>query len=139
MCPISFNIYRMNLIDRYFYFQSVIVHFWDKPFQEMNFKSDSKIVYYFVNTEKYYQICTCSIWLYFTLLACAHFCNEIQRCHSWKLMKYFTILRQMKNIRFEYVPWKNLSFCFIAIAWVYFSHKTEKFWFWKPLKYLNVF
>ena len=32
-------------------------------------------------------------------------------------------------VRFEYVPWKKACFCFISIAWVYFSHKTEKFRF----------
>ena len=32
---------------------------------------------------------------------------------------------------------KNVWFCFISIAWVHFSHKTEKFWFWKSLKYFN--
>ena len=40
--------------------------------------------------------------------------------------------------RFEYVPWKNVWFCFISIVWVHFSHKTEKFWFWKSLKFCNI-
>ena len=25
----------------------------------------------------------------------------------------------------KHVPWKNLSFCFISVVWVYFSHKTS--------------
>ena len=55
-------------------------------------------------------------------------------------MRYFSILRLMKNIvRFEYVPWKNVWFWFISIVWVHFSHKIEKFRFWKLLKYFNVF
>ena len=44
-----------------------------------------------------------------------------------------------KSVRFEYVPWKNVWFCFISIVWVHFSHKTEKFRFWKSLKYFNIF
>ena len=51
-------------------------------------------------------------------------------------INYFIILRPMKNdIRFKYVPWKNLWFCFTSIVWVHFSHKTENFRFWKSLKY----
>ena len=33
----------------------------------------------------------------------------------------------------------NLWFCFIFNVWVYFSYKTEKFQFWKSLKYFNIF
>ena len=35
-------------------------------------------------------------------------------------------------------PIENVWFCFISIVWVHFSHKTEKFWFWKSLKYFNI-
>ena len=34
---------------------------------------------------------------------------------------------------------ENVWFCFISIAWIHFSHKAEKFWFWKSLKYINTF
>ena len=55
-------------------------------------------------------------------------------------MKYFSILLSMKNgVKFEYVPWKNVWFCFISIIWVDFSHKTKKFLFWKSFKYFNIF
>ena len=55
-------------------------------------------------------------------------------------MKYFSILWAMKNdVRLKFIPWKNLWFCFIFIVWVHFSHKTEKCWFWKSLKYFNIF
>ena len=44
-----------------------------------------------------------------------------------KSLKYFSILRPMKNnVRFEYVPWKNVCVRLIFIAWVHFSHETEK-------------
>ena len=39
---------------------------------------------------------------------------------------------------FKYVQWKNVWFCFISSVWFHFSHKTEKFQFWKSLKYFNV-
>ena len=69
----------------------------------------------------------------------------------------FTLVRKLRNfdfeshwkinifdkkrccVRFEYVPLKNVWFCFISIVWVYFSHKTEKFQFWRSLKYFNIF
>ena len=48
-------------------------------------------------------------------------------------------MRPTKNdVRYEYVPRKNVSFCFISIFWVHFSHKTKKFQFWKSLKYFNI-
>ena len=96
-------------------------------------------VYYFVNKEKYCQICFCLVWFYFTLLVCAHFCGEIERCQLGKTFRYFNILRPMKNdIRFECFPWKNVWFWFISNDWIHFSHKTEKFRFWKSLKYFNI-
>ena len=49
----------------------------------------------------------------------------------------FIFDKERYGVRFEYVTWKNVWFCFISIAWVHFSHKTEKFWFWKSLKYFN--
>ena len=46
----------------------------------------------------------------------------------------------MKNdVRSEYVPWKNVWFCCFSIVWVHFSHKTEEFRLWKPLKKLIFF
>ena len=55
-------------------------------------------------------------------------------------MKYFTLLRPTtNNVRLEYILWKNVWFCFISIVWVHFSHKTEKFRFWKSLKYFTNF
>ena len=42
-------------------------------------------------------------------------------------------------VLFEYVPQKNVWFCFNSIVLVHFSHKTEKSQFWKSLKYFNIF
>ena len=39
MCPISFNIYGIKLNEGDFTFETVIIHFWDKAYQETNFKS----------------------------------------------------------------------------------------------------
>ena len=55
----------------------------------------------------------------------------------WNILIFFN--KKRYGVRFEYVPWKNVWFCFISIARVHFSHKTDKFWFWSPLKYFNVF
>ena len=36
-----------------------------------------------------------------------------------KVIEILSILRPMKNdVRFEYVPWKNVWFCFISMVWV---------------------
>ena len=42
-------------------------------------------------------------------------------------------------VLFEYVPQKNVWFCFNSIVLFHFSHKTEKSQFWKSLKYFNIF
>ena len=39
MCPIFFNIYGMKLNEGHFCLEPVIIHFCDKPCQEINFKS----------------------------------------------------------------------------------------------------
>ena len=77
---------------------------------------------------------------YFTLLDCVHFCNQIEKCQLQKPLTYFSILRPVKSsIRSEYVPWKNVWFCFTPMVLVHVSHKNEKFWFWKLMKYLICF
>ena len=43
------------------------------------------------------------------------------------------------GVGLDYVLWKNVWFCFISIVQVHFSHKTQKFRFWKSLKYFNIF
>ena len=31
------------------------------------------------------------------------------------------------DVKFEYDPWANISFCLISIIWACFSQKTAKF------------
>ena len=130
------------------------------------------------------QICTHAVWFYFILLVCAQFCNVIEKSQLFKSLKTVNNLWPMKNVRFEYIPWKkclvlfhfhslgsllviklrkfdfekhwdtsiffdkkkyniifeyapykNDWFCYIFTVWVHFNHKTEKFRFWKILKY----
>ena len=59
MCLILFNIYGKKLNKGGFSSKTVMIHFWNKPYEEINFKSH--IVYYVVNKEKYCPICTCSV------------------------------------------------------------------------------
>ena len=40
-------------------------------------------------------------------------------------------------VRFEYVPWIDVWFCFISIVWVHLSHKTKKFWFWRSTLFFD--
>ena len=57
-------------------------------------------------------------------------------CKShWNTLKYFD--KKRYGGRFEHILWKNVCFCFISIVWVHFSHKNEKFRFWRSLKYFN--
>ena len=61
---------------------------------------------------------------------------------NWKvpIINFQWKIRPVKNnVRFEYVPWKSVWFCFTSTLWVHFSHKTEKFLFWKALKNFNSF
>ena len=55
----------------------------------------------------------------------------------WNTLIFFD--KKVYAVRFEYVPWKNVWFCFIFIVWIHLSYKTEKFWFSKSLKYFNFF
>ena len=55
----------------------------------------------------------------------------------WNTLIYFD--KKRYGVRFEYVLWKNVWFCFISIAYVHFFHITDKFRFWKSLKYFNIF
>ena len=78
MCPISFNIYKIKSNNGHFSSGTVNIHYWDKPYQERNFKSHWNTVI-FVNKGKYCQICTCSVWFNLILFVCAHCYNEIKR------------------------------------------------------------
>ena len=73
-------------------------------------------MHYFVNKEKYCQICICPVWFYFTILVDAHFCDGIERCQLWKSLKFYIILTPVKNdVRFEYAPWKISDFVSFAL------------------------
>ena len=41
---------------------------------------------------------------------------------QWKTLIFFD--KKIYDVRFEYVSWKNVLFCFISIVWVQLSHKT---------------
>ena len=70
------------------------------------------------------------------IFVCAYFCNEIDRYQFQRLLKYFSILWPMyHDVRFEYVSWKNVWFSIMSIVWISLSHKNEKFWFRKSMKY----
>ena len=53
--------------------------------------------------------------------------NILVFCDQWKMMSDL-------NMSME-----KIWFCFIFIAWVHFSHKTEKFQFWKSLKLCMIY
>ena len=53
----------------------------------------------------------------------------------WNVLAFYD--QWKNNVRFEYVPWKNVCFCFIPMVWVHFSHRIKKSRFWKSLKYFK--
>ena len=61
----SFNIYGLKLNTVHFFSGTVITHFLDKLYQEINFKShlNSHLSQTLVNKKKYCQICTSHIIL----------------------------------------------------------------------------
>ena len=56
-------------------------------------------------------------------------------CHSNTLI---FLGKKRYGIKLQCVPWKNVWFSFISIVRVHFIKKTEVFWFWMSLKYLNI-
>ena len=106
----------MKLNEGHLYLGTVIIHFWDKPYQEINFKSDLNSVLLSIKILSDLHMSN------FTLIfVCSYFCNEIEKCQLWKSLKYFNILWSIKHdVRFEYVPWKNVWFCFISTVCIHF-------------------
>ena len=48
-------------------------------------------------------------------------------------------LNKKNDVRVEYVLWKNVWFCFNSLVCPYFCRETERFWFYKSLKYFTIF
>ena len=89
----------------YIFLGNCYIYFLDKPYQEINFKSHLHRLLFVNKENNYCYICTYPVWFYFTLFVCAHFCNEIEKWQLQNSLKYFSILRRMKNnVKFEYAP-----------------------------------
>ena len=87
-------------------------------------------MYYFVNKEKYCQICTYPVWFYFTVLVYIHRSNGIDRCLYKSHGIILVFCEQWKMISDLNAAWENVWFCFIK-TWKYHNlcHKTLKSWF----------
>ena len=72
----------MKLHEVHFSSGTVFIHFLDKPYKEINFKSvllfEIQIVYYFVNKEKILADFTFPVLFHIALIVCAYFCNKIE-------------------------------------------------------------
>ena len=121
----------MKFNEVHFFLGTVITHFLDKPYQEIDFKS-------YLNSILPYKLGK--------ILSDLHM--------SWMIffslyLTVFTFTMRLKSSNckspwnvsglFEYVPRNNVWFCFNSIVLVHFSYKTEKFQYWKSLKYFNIF
>ena len=110
MCPISFNISGMKLNEEHFSSRTVVLHFLDKPYQEIDFKShlNSALLCKYGKMLSDLHI---SRVILFHFTFCAHFWYKIENCQLQKSLKYFNILRPLKNnVRFEYVHGKMSDF-----------------------------
>ena len=110
----------MKLNEVRFSLGTVITDFLDKPYQEINFKShlNSVLPCKKGKTLRFTQVSCDFISLYliafnFTMrLKSANYKSHWNR-KVIEILKYFTA--NENNVRFEYVPWKNVWFCFIYI------------------------
>ena len=135
MWSISFNIYGIKLNQGHFS-RTVFIHFLAKPFQEKSFKSHLYSVLR-KNTVRFSVVSCDLISFYLLVLTFAMKLENADYKGHWNI---FSIWRPMKNyVRFEYVPWKKVWFCFASSVLVQFSHKTEIFRFWKSLNILIFF
>ena len=115
MCQVSFNLYGINSNDGHFFSRTVIIRSWISAARFAHFLFSFISFYLFLFTFQ-------------TKLRDTNYKN------NWN-----TLWSMKNDARFEFVPWKNIWFCFVFIARVHFGHKTAKFWFWKSLKYFNFF
>ena len=93
-------------------------------------------MYYFVNEKNAVRFASDPwdfISLYLILLTFA------MRLKSANGKSHWNVLIFCDHVRFEYVHYKNVWFCFVSIVWFHFSHKIENFQLWKSLKYFNMF
>ena len=132
MCPISFNICGIKLNQGHFFFGTVITHFWDKPYQEINFKSHLNIV--LLRTTTLNSALPCNKWkmlldlhvpriiLISFLLTFAMKWKDANDENHWIILVFcdqWEIISSL-NISQE----KNAWYCFSSVVSVYFSHKT---------------
>ena len=70
------------------------------------------------------------------------FCSLLQWNWKMPIIKiieiFYYVATSDKWCQIWICPTENISFCFISIICVHFSHKTKKFWFWKSLKYFLI-
>ena len=131
MCSISFNIYGMKLNKAHFSSETVIVHFLDKPYHKINFKSHLNSAL-FVNKEKFCQICKCPVWFFSLYLFVFTFemklrsdnykihWNILVFCNQWKIKNSNTSHGKMS----DFVSF--LLFCFTLVT---LGVKLKNFYF----------
>ena len=109
--------------DGHFPSGAVIIHFWDKLMKKYIFKV-MEMPKYYVNKKKWSQTCHMlshdpfnfvSLYLFFLTFAIK--LKDANYKNYWNVL---TFLWPMKNgVRFEYVPWKSIWFCFVSIATIF--------------------
>ena len=101
ICPILFNIYRIKSNEGHFSSGTVIICFWDKPYQEINFKSNWNTVILF----KYEKI----LWdlrmsrliffsFYLFLLTFAMKLKDVNHKNYWNILAFCDQRKVMSDL-----------------------------------------
>ena len=102
----------------------VIIQFCDKPHQEINFRSHLNSVQLCKQGKILSDLHIFSLILFDFTCLCLGF--QIEKCQLWNILVFCNQLKTLSDLNMFH-GW----FCSISIFWVHFSHKTQKFWFWK--------
>ena len=83
---------------------------------------------------KCFQICTCTVLFEFLFtLTLAMKLKDVNYESSWSILVFCDQWKMTSSLNMSHE--KMSDFISFFIVRVPFSHKTEKFWFWKSLKY----
>ena len=84
------------------------------------------------NTVNFAHLSFSFILLYFFVLTFVIKLKSANYKSHWNILVIYNQWKIMSDL-------KNVWICFISIVWFQFSHKTQKFRFWRSLKYFNIF
>ena len=113
----------MNNIECWtFFLWKVIIHIWEKHYQEKNLKSHSNVAL------------LCKFGKMLSDLPMSHLVLFWKMSIIKVIEVFYCFATNEKWCQIRICLMKNVWFCFIFLVWVDFNQKPEKFRFWKSLK-----